>query len=483
MDEGLDESDDYDSQEAMDNMIEDIDRKEKNDSDEGMNEEQPQEEFHEMVPKFHIPSFVSSLHSESKNISNVGQSPEALSPRSENLETAKTEVSEESRVNQDHKTETPEEAKIVKQDLKTESFDKPKADVSEPGYFSQPKSRNSLEIENSDQPASKFRPKGSSRADGQSLTRKNSMASSIGGANMNGAGGGMNNALRSMNKKVMSLQKDLEGYKSSLDEINQTLADDQVEFTKVYDKVEEVKKYCDEVENRRQAMEMSFIKALRRNGIDKKNKNNQKVTASIDAAQIKKLENLIEKKSEKLKTVSTFVEKIAGDTFHMKEKQNSKINEIINSVKFLDEARLGTKKELAVMAQTLRGIEQDLMNNITNVHNKVISIQGPITNLISDQQRENEILNENIKKHQTVLNDVIGNYTKLNPSSKITQRKGRNSSLGVESPKITFKHQLSNTMNGFRKNSVPTHQNWLEEIPDGTPLFLPRLQPSVKQQV
>ena len=130
------------------------------------------------------------------------------------------------------------------------------------------------------------------------------MASSIGGANMNGAGGGMNNALRSMNKKVMSLQKDLEGYKSSLDEINQTLADDQVEFSKVYDKVEEVKKYCDEVENRRQAMEMSFIKALRRNGIDKKNKNNQKVTASIDAAQIKKLENLIEKKSEKLKTVS-----------------------------------------------------------------------------------------------------------------------------------------------------------------------------------
>ena len=91
MDENLEDSEDYDSQEAMDNMIDDFDKRFQ--SEEGNNEGDDLEEPRELGPRFHTPSAQVI-----ENIRTFSQSPpmqNELSPRSENVETAKTEVSEE----------------------------------------------------------------------------------------------------------------------------------------------------------------------------------------------------------------------------------------------------------------------------------------------------------------------------------------------------------------------------------------------------
>ena len=86
-------------------------------------------------------------------------------------------------------------------------------------------------------------------------------------------------------------------------------------------------------------MEMSFIKALRRNGIDKKDKSRHQVVATIDTAALLNLQEQINRKAKKIKTISTYVEKVAADTLHIKDKQNGRINELIQSVKYLDQSR------------------------------------------------------------------------------------------------------------------------------------------------
>ena len=322
MEENLDESEDYDSQEAMDNMIEDLEKNEikEKGSDEGINEGE-QEEFQEIGKKFQIPVIPINASSEESKF----QSPDTISPRSDNLETAKTEVSEESskknintdsKILDDNKSTPQKGAPLYIDSQVSEKKNNEILDTSneQGGLQPKPKSRNSIEIDNIEPSSPKhLRGKSSSRADNQTLTRKNSMASSIGG-NMTGTGAGMNGGLRQLNKKVIALQKDIEGDKASLEEAKEKLLEHITEFSMVYAKIEEVRLRCEEVEVKRQSMEMSFIKALRRNGIDKKNKANQKVVGNIDAEQMIKIQEQINRKTKKIKNITTYVEKIASDT-------------------------------------------------------------------------------------------------------------------------------------------------------------------------
>ena len=500
MEEGLDDSEDYDSQEAMDNMIDDVEigglAKDKG-SDEGANEGDEQEEFHEIGRKFQMPQLAEvpklpiplggSFHSPPFT------SPEINSPRSENTDNVKTEVSEDSSKNlalNSNKEEAPKSSSVsIPQESpikpKETEPEKPSANLPEVpsehiyGLQPKPKSRSSIEIDSPEQVAPRHvRGKGSSRADGQTLTRKNSMESSMGGTNMGGGGAGMNSGLRQLNKKVTALQKEIEGFKADIDDTKSILNDYKNEFEKVYIKIGETRARCEEVEDKRQAMEMSFIKALRRNGIDKKDKSKQKVVATIDTAALMNLQEQINRKAKKIKTISTYVEKVAADTMHIKDKQNHRINEIIQSIKFLDQSRNSITKQLVSISSTVRIIEEGLKNNISDVHNEVMSLRGPLTDLISDQQRENQILDEDIKKQHLLFKEVIQEYsTKCATNSKAVSPE-KTQTFSSRPPNLSIKHQISNNSNNLRRSSVSTHQNWLEDVPDGTPIVLPRIRMS-----
>ena len=498
MEEGLDDSEDYDSQEAMDNFIEDIERgqvKEK-DSDEGINEGEEKEEFHEIGRKFQMPHLSEIPRLAAPVVGSFQTppftSPEMNSPRSENTDNIRTEVSEDSSKNfaiDSKKTEiinnsvptneTPLKPKEVPEPEKPSINLTEAASEHSYGLQPKPKSRSSIEIDSSEQITPRHaRGKPSSKADGQTLTRKNSMASSMGGTNMGGGGAGMNSGLRQLNKKVTALQKEIEGCRAELDDTKNILNDYKNEFEKVYTKIDGTRTRCEEVEVKRQSMEMSFIKALRRNGIDKKDKSRHQVVATIDTAALLNLQEQINRKAKKIKTISTYVEKVAADTLHIKEKQNGKINDLIQSVKFLEKSRSTITKQLVSISSTVATIEESLKNNISEVHNEVLNLRGPLTDLISDQQRENQILDEGIKKQQLLLKEVIQDCSLKRPTNSKTKSVDKNQKSSNKSPNLSIKHKISNNLNGLRRSSVSTHQNWLEEVPDGTSLVLPRIRMS-----
>ena len=486
VDEGLDDSEEYDSQEAMDNFIEDIDKKDRN-SEDGIEGEGQEDEFPEVSRKMALNESPQEVVRSplalpmNKIVSMV--SPDLVSPRSDVNETAKTEVSEETKpdtqkaegLDQAEKVERIERAERVERVEKSEEVVRvgvaEKAEKVERSEVverrsivqeidtSRAKSRSSIEIDNNESPLKRNR--GSSRADNQTLTRKNSMASSMGG---NMAGGGVNGGLRQMNKKVMGLQKDLEGYKSSLDQMTINLQDIRDEFVRVYEKIDSVLNRAEEIEVKRQGMEMSFIKALRRAGMDKKQKKTQ-VSAQIDSAELRRIHEKINRKNKKIKSMTTYVEKAAADIMIMKDKHNGKINEIVKSIKFLDEARTSNVQQIKIVAEEVKKVEKSMKGNIDNVQDQIKTLQGPLTDLISDQQRENEILSSNLKSYQSVLADLVVEISKYKPDVKIPKP-------SAGSPTLTVKHKLAT---GFRRTSVPTWKNWLEDIPDGVALNLPRV--------
>ena len=112
------------------------------------------------------------------------------------------------------------------------------------------------------------------------------------------------------------------------------------------------------------------------------------------------------------------------------------------------------------------------------MHNEVISLRGPLTDLISDQQRENQILDEEIKKQQLLFKEVIQECSTKWPTNSKTMSPDKTQTFSSKPPNLSIKHQISNNSNGLRRSSVSTHQNWLEDVPDGTPLVLPRIRMS-----
>ncbi|OMJ79315.1 hypothetical protein SteCoe_20696 [Stentor coeruleus] len=537
--EGLDESDDYDSQEEMDNMMDDIDRaamRDHADSDEQMNEgDQEADDFPPPQTKAEIPGTPTTQNSEQGKNTNtpftsptnptpeVANAPSVDPPKVEESKTEKIpeEVKKESinlqkdpipepkqeiitssqpppnppivspqvpqsiitaPVVQETKPLPVEQPVEIKKEIPLEKPQEPKPkleiipnkeivpeEVKSPTKIPQ---RTTIEVDNSGVDAAKYaRTKGgSSRNDGQTLSRKNSMVSSRSGTGAGAAGPG---GMRQINKKLTSLQKELDGYKLALDESKQTLLDYQAELAQAYEKIASVRNECQEVENRRQGMEISFIKALRRNGVERKKATKNVAIANINAKQMGDIKRQIEEKGKKILTMTTYVEKMAADTQVMKDTQKSKINEVIQYVKYLDDAKTSLTKEFSSIVSTVKQIEANLKINIANVEKDVATIQGPIVDLISEQQRENQILNENIKTQTNLINEMIDAKPIRTPlRGRITQ--GR-SVPGTASPDLSLKYKLTSSKNGNRRISANTSNNWLEGIPDGTPLVLPRI--------
>jgi hypothetical protein len=519
VEEGLDESEDYDSQEEMDNIMDDIDRtahRDRADSDENPEQEEEEglkpevsatpttssseplkaftsasispdnltndEEKKESVEnspremeKNNEGSHQVSLKNDVHTVQVSGASPapvEALSKTEDLKLPPSPETTQDPPIKDPPEPHQPKSEKDPKEETKAKSIPKIVIPDQSPDDSAKTPPRAKLEMENLEPQSRPARTKGgaSSRNDNQTLSRKNSMVSSRSGTN---AGGGPGN-MRNVNKKITSLQKELETYKQALEESKETLLSYQEELAKAYEKISQVRNECSQVEDRRQAMEQSFIKALRRNGIERKQKAKSVAVSHVNARQMAEIKEKIEEKGKKIVSVSSFVEKIAADTQVMKENQKNKINEVIQYLKFLDENRQMMSKEFAGLATVVKGLETDIKGSVDGLKGEVAALQGPIVDLISEQQRENQMLNDDIKTQQNLIYEIIetknGNLT---PASRGIRN--RFDSVPNTAHDLSIKYKLVSSKHGNRRTSAKTNDNWLEGIPDGNPLVLPRI--------
>ncbi|OMJ75854.1 hypothetical protein SteCoe_24916 [Stentor coeruleus] len=312
----------------------------------------------------------------------------------------------------------------------------------------------------------------------QALSRKNSLSSSQGYG-----GGGVNGGMRGMNKKLTSLQKDLETFKGLIDTNKLTIDEMKEEFGKIYEKIDIVRQRCEEIENNRQTMELSFIKALRRSGKDKKTPTKPQGNA-INTKDLKKIHDLINEKYSKITTVEVQMDKVTQDMEHIKGNFKDKINDIINSLKGLDSFRKDSLKGSTDFSTKLNSIDEKIFG-LQNVLNKELQIiKGPMSDLISDQQREKEILEENLKRQQATFRDIVDECSlsmkNIIPETFLQSRISTarpNTRKTNDSPRVSVKHKFYETNNAYRISNpnLKTDENWLSVYPDGRSLALPKV--------
>jgi septation ring formation regulator EzrA len=371
-------------------------------------------------------------------------------------------------------TKAPEVPKSELQDSETKKPEQDKSSASRAAGLEVPDRQHRRRDE--DATSSRHRRGGSSAGD--ALSRKNSMSSSVAAGNMGGVGG-----MRGLNKKITSLQKDLETFKAGIDETKGMFSEVHAEIGKIFDKIAAVRSRCEEIEDNRQKMEISFIKALRRSGKDKKTPVKATVE-TLSSKDLKKIYSELSQKSSKIGSIETVLEKVSLDMKFVKSQFQSKLNEVIVAVHSFENYRKDLTKDSSILEGKVRALEDQFLRLSFSIHSEVENIKGPMNDLISDQQREKEILEENLKRQrqgfQEILQDSSVSVKNLvNESvvqSRITTTRPRTRKSN-ESPKVSLKHKFFEGNNSFRQSNplLKAEENWLSGFPDGKTLALPKV--------
>ena len=94
----------------------------------------------------------------------------------------------------------------------------------------------------------------------------------------------------------------------------------------------------------------------------------------------------------------------------LKEMQRGKLNELIQSVHFLNDAKNHHLKDYSRVKQLVHSQKDDIASELTGLKDKFVQMEGPVAALISDQQRENSILNEDIKRQNNMLRTIVEDF-------------------------------------------------------------------------
>ena len=319
--------------------------------------------------------------------------------------------------------------------------------------------------------------KSSSHGD-HNLSRKNSLSSTNPG-NATAAGG-----LRGINKKVTSLQKEIELYKVALDDSKLVFEEYKSEIGKAYDKIAILRERCEEIEKNRQGMELSFIKALRRSGKDKKPIIQQQI-ASISSEDMKKIYSQLSDKTQKIINIESNLERVILELELTKSTLREKINEVVASIHVFDNFRKDQIKEVNSLKCNVEQIQESFKLFNIAVHKEVETIKGPMTDLISDQLREKEILEENLKRQQVNFREIFDDYS-TSMKNLIPENLALHSRLNTarpqtrksnDSPRVSVKHKFFEINNTYRLSNpnLKADENWLASFPDGKTIALPKV--------
>ena len=352
--DALQDDEDYDSQEEMDNMMEDIDLVAKREE----SAEDETEDNQSTIPE--IPQ-------------------ESLQFKSET--TLNSEVT-----TLDPMVSTP--------DLEKKIDSQPKLEIDKP------MSRNS-------------RNRGSSiGGESKNMQRRGSKESSIAGRTIGGGG-----ALKGINRKITAMQKEIDTNKENIEEHKNYVLRLEGDIAKNLSYIESVEKKLGDMFKQLDVMEASFIRGLRRNGLDKK-KTVKEVVVNVPHKGIENIEKNIEEKLKRIITVESDVEKIFTDVNHLKKNYREKINEIILSLKDFEEFKHKSHKDFEKISNLVMANQENCKKNFSVFSSKFSDISEPLTDLISDQQRENQSLNEDLKRPQELFRALVEEYS----NSRINNR-------------------------------------------------------------
>ena len=425
--DALQDDEDYDSQEEMDNMMDDIDIVAKREDTEEMEGGAELEDIQSTSPELVLES-----------------------------NPFKSDASLTSEITVVEPNNTPELSKKIEQ--------------------------ASLEIEKPVSRQSKVRGNsigGESKAMQRRSSKESSVAASkiIGGANM-----------KQVNRKIANMQKEIDTTKLDIEEKQAGIDRVEQEIRKTQNYIEDVEVKVKNMLNTLDVMEASFIRALRRNGIDKKLKKQPETIVNFPQKQLESIEKNIEEKMKRIIVLECNLEKSHTETMQMKKFYREKLNEIIQSLKYFEDSKQKLEKNAIDISNVVASNHKLCTKNFSALAVKYSEMSMPLTDLISDQQRENQIMSEELKRNQEIFRALVESYSSVNQNrraqseegnllgaaNKIAEtyfRKNRNTSA---TPDLTVKSKFYKT-NYAQLSPQKNDSTWFGSLPDGKAISLPRV--------
>jgi hypothetical protein len=325
----------------------------------------------------------------------------------------------------------------------------------------------------------------SSRADSRSYMRKNSKTSSAASRMMGSA------AIRNLTKKLETVKKEIDDnqqdfllFKESTSRFDDEIGDIRENINLIEQKL---KDFASQIE----VMQASFLRALRRSGVTKEKpqiveKKEKKVEKSQE---IQKVFKEIDEKFKRMVRVELEITKVSNDFGLIKKFIREQVKEMSEShLKFVETVSL-LQKEVKDLKKLEENNEKCMKIRFQEVRSEIKEVRGPLCSLVSDQTRESSTLVEEIRRNQEMVRVLIEDFNVRPPSQKSVLKSAEgyrdcierksHSRVSSATPTLTSKHRY------YRSNKTSDVQNieenWLSCLPDGKPVCLPRVSYTVQK--
>lgn len=122
--------------------------------------------------------------------------------------------------------------------------------------------------------------------------------------------------------------------------------------------------------------------------------------------------------SKRFVQIETSVNSLLITTKYLKSKDKEKFNEVIKSLQFLNNSRDSQARDLAALKARSEEIEKSQTKALTALQEELLTLRGPMIDMLSTQARESGALSLEIKRHQ----DLLRSFAKGETGSSLESR-------------------------------------------------------------
>lgn len=328
-------------------------------------------------------------------------------------------------------------------------------------------------------------------SDGRLLQRRGSKdsVSCVAGSHSTSSPGG----LKGLSKKLSGMQKDLESNKQEIEENKKFSEKIEDDLDKCNSYIESVEIKVKETIKTIETMEENFIRALRRKGLDKKTPQNDQ-----PASPLKKDLEAIDKKFEdrlrRIITIESCLERVDNETKQLKKLYKDKFSSLTSSLKSFEEFKIKTSKDLEIFHLESTSYATSCNKNYEDLLCMIYEIKGPLNDLISNHQRANETLSEELRRHQELFRALVEEHSasrigprcrseRINNIGRVvkTQDGSRDGNITESmSPDVHIKNKFYKTNSSIRSSPLKIDSSWASSITEGKMVNFPRVSAKEK---
>ena len=187
----------------------------------------------------------------------------------------------------------------------------------------------------------------------------------------------------------------------------------------------------------------------------------------------RKLEADMERQLQATNEFQKFLKLLAGEVNCCRRQIAQQSAEFQSKLNAVTHPRDLFQPQIDAMTASFKALEQKLTQGLEGVKEEVQEIKGPMTDLISNQEREIQSIVEELRRKQYETNGAIEQVLRksespIRPSS---------SRLICGSPTVSLKQRCHHKTRGLRLNfTTKPEDNWFKALEDGQLLSLPRVK-------